>query len=246
MSGMVLITGSSGAIGSSIARKFKASGYFVCGIDLIENNLLDLDFFVQADLGLFVSDLVFREQVISSITGWLGNNTLDVLVNNAAYQYVSLDHPIPSAEFTYSCNVNLIAPYLLISNLIGFMTNTRASIVNIGSIHTKLTKPGFVAYASTKAALSSLTKGLALDFGDRVRINCIEPASVESPMLLEGFKGSPEKKDELEIYHPQKRIASPEEIAEMVFLICSNSIRFLHGSCIEMSGGIAARLHDPS
>jgi NAD(P)-dependent dehydrogenase (short-subunit alcohol dehydrogenase family) len=245
MSGIAVITGTSGAIGVAIAKKFKASGYIVCGIDLIENELVDLDLFIKVDLDLFASNDILRERVILDIKNWLGSNVINVLVNNAAYQYVSLNHPISSIEFNKSCNVNLIAPYLLTTNLIDCMANKTGSIVNIGSVHAKLTKPGFVAYATTKAALSSLTRSLALDFGERVRINCIEPASIETPMLLDGFKDSPEKMDELERYQPQKRIAGPEEVAEMVFLISSNSIRFLHGSCIEMSGGIASRLHDP-
>jgi NAD(P)-dependent dehydrogenase (short-subunit alcohol dehydrogenase family) len=245
MSGIAVITGSSGAIGCAIAKRFKASGYLVCGIDLIDNKLLELDFFIEADLNLFVTDDIYRKNALLSITSWLRGSTIDVLVNNAAYQYVSLNHPISSKEFMYSCNVNLIAPYLLATNLINYMTINTASIVNISSIHAKLTKPGFVAYATTKAALSSLTKGLALDFGNRVRVNCVEPASVETQMLLDGFKNSPEKKNELDRHHPQGRIASPQEVAEMVFLICSDAIRFLHGSCIEMNGGIASRLHDP-
>ena len=79
-----------------------------------------------------------------------------------------------------------------------------------------------------------------------MRINCIEPASVETAMLLDGFKDFPGKKLELENYHPQKRISTPDEIAELVYIISSAGVRFLHGSCIDISGGIANRLHDPA
>lgn len=242
----VLVTGSTGAIGSAISRKFKETGCNVCGIDLIGGKDESLDHFIQVDLNQFVVDEFVRHAVVSRIESWLGDNTLDVLVNNAAYQYVSLEHPIPVDELTRSYNINVIAPYLLIATLSKVLTAQSASIVNIGSIHSRLTKPGFVAYATTKAALASLTKGLALDYADRVRINCIEPASVETPMLLDGFKECPEKKLELENYHPQKRISTPDEIAELVSIISSSGVRFLHGSCIDMSGGIAGRLHDPA
>lgn len=246
MSRYVLVTGTTGAIGSAVSKKFKGAGCIVCGIDQIADVAGDLDNFIRADLNQFVVDESFRDSVISQITSWLGSNTLDVLVNNAAYQYVSLKHPIPVSELTKSYNVNVVAPYLLITTLSKFMTEKSASVVNIGSIHRRLTKPGFVAYATTKAALASLTKGLALDYEDHIRINCIEPASVETPMLLAGFKDFPEKKLELESYHPQKRISTPDEIAELVSVISSVGVRFLHGSCIDMSGGIASRLHDPA
>jgi NAD(P)-dependent dehydrogenase (short-subunit alcohol dehydrogenase family) len=246
MARYVLITGSNGAIGSAISKKFKGAGCKVCGLDQNVGDAGPLDYFINADLNQFVLDEFFREIVLSKIINWLDGNTLDVLVNNAAYQFVSLNHPIPVLELSKSHNINVIAPYLLITNLSKFLTKESASVVNIGSVHSRLTKPGFVAYATTKAALASLTKGLALDYKDRMRINCIEPASVETPMLLKGFKEFPEKKLELENFHPQMRISTPEEIAELTSLISSEGIRFLHGSCIDISGGIANRLHDPA
>lgn len=240
-----LVTGSTGSIGAAICRRFKDAGFIVCGIDQKYGGVDCLDSFVYADLNKFVIDEELRDDIIKRISVWLGNNTLDVLINNAAYQYVSLEHPIPVSELTRSYNINVIAPYLLITLLSGFFTDKLSSVVNIGSIHSRLTKPGFVSYATTKAALAILTKGLALDYGDSIRINCIEPASVETPMLLEGFKEFPDKKRTLEKYHPQNRISTPDEIAELAFVISSEKIRFLHGSCIDISGGIASRLHDP-
>jgi NAD(P)-dependent dehydrogenase (short-subunit alcohol dehydrogenase family) len=241
-----LVTGSSGAIGSAISKKLKEAGCFVCGIDQLANVDIPLDHFIQADLNEFVVDKYCRDNVVSEINDWLGLSKLDILVNNAAYQFISLNHPIPVAELTKSYNVNVLAPYLLITELSISLTEKTASVVNIGSIHSRLTKPGFVSYATSKAALAALTRGLALDYENRMRINCIEPASVETPMLLDGFKDFPKKKDELESYHPQKRISTPDEIAELVYLISSDAVRFLHGSCIDMSGGIGCRLHDPA
>jgi len=242
----IVVTGSTGAIGLAISRKFKADGWAVCGLDQVAGKYGEIDNFIEADLNKFVVDEQYKRTVISEISTWLHGQTLDVLVNNAAYQYVSTNHPMPVSELMKSYNINVIAPYLLISELYIMMTEKTASVVNIGSIHSRLTKPGFVSYATTKAALAALTRGMALDYEDRVRINCIEPASVETPMLLDGFKNFQERRQELESYHPQKRISTPEEIAELVSLISSDGVRFLHGSCIDVSGGIACRLHDPA
>lgn len=246
MTRFALVTGSSGAIGSAICRKLQASGHRVCGVDLKAGTHDALDHFIEIDLNDFVLHAATRASLLSEVRTWLDQDKLDILVNNAAYQYVSLQHPIAVEELTRSYHVNVIAPYLLIAGLADAMTPNVASVVNIGSIHRRLTKPGFVAYATTKAALASLTQGLALDYQDRLRINCIEPASVETPMLLEGFKDFPEKKSALEHHHPQKRISTPDEIAALVQAISSEEVRFLHGSCIDMSGGIGCRLHDPA
>lgn len=246
MSRYALVTGSSGAIGAAICQVFQDAGYRVCGMDCVPHKHLATDHFIQVDLNHWVNDETERVRVVEDITTWLGKNTLDILVNNAAYQYVSQQHPMPIEELKKSYNINVIAPYVMTTTLAEIMTPAVGSIVNIGSVHSRLTKPGFVAYATTKAALASLTKGLALDYEDRIRINCIEPASVETPMLLAGFKEHPEKKAALENYHPQKRISTPNEIAQMVLAISSPAVRFLHGACIDMSGGIANRLHDPA
>lgn len=241
-----LITGSAGSIGSAMVNAFRKSGFAVCGLDCVPTMHNPPDYFIQVDLHRFVHDLRIRQVVLEDVTGWLDSNSLDVLVNNAAYQYVSQKHPMPVDELMRSYSINVIAPYLLITELAEVMTPESGSVVNIGSVHSRLTKPGFVGYATTKAALAALTRGLALDYEDRLRINCIEPASVETPMLLDGFKACPEKKAALEVYHPQRRIGTPAEIAAMALALSSGDIRFLHGACIDMSGGIGSRLHDPA
>lgn len=241
----VVVTGASGAIGSALVRRFRAAGYRTCGIDKAAPRSTQPDLFLPVDLAAFVNDGTLREEVLRSILDWLDGHGLRALINNAAYQHVSRSHPLEVARLQMSYDVNVIAPYLLVAHLAEKLEQGRGSVVNLSSIHARLSKPGFVAYAATKAALSALTRGLALDFGRRFRINCIEPASVATQMLLDGFADAPQGLRELEDFHPQGRIATAEEIAEMAFQINSNELRFLHGACIDMSGGIGARLHDP-
>ena len=245
MSNLAVITGTSGALGTAIAKRFKQSGYTVCGLDITDKENTDIDLFIEVDLNRFVTDEQTKSEVIAQIKNWAGGNTIRTIINNAAYQYVSQSHPIDVNEMLKSYNVNVVAPYLLIASLADQITKSIGCVVNVGSIHSRLTKPGFLAYSTTKAALSALTRGLAIDYEDRFRINCIEPAAISTPMLVDGFKSNPEKLDELESYHPQKRISTPDEIAEMIYQLNSSKIRFLHGSCIDMSGGISSRLYDP-
>jgi NAD(P)-dependent dehydrogenase (short-subunit alcohol dehydrogenase family) len=245
MSNLVVITGTSGALGTAIAKRFKQSGYTVCGLDITAKDNTNIDLFIEVDLNRFVTHGQTKSEVIAKIKKWAGANTIRTIVNNAAYQYVSKSHPIDVNEILKSYNINVVAPYLLISNLAEQITKSIGCVINVGSIHTKLTKPGFIAYSTTKSALSALTRGLAIDYEDRFRINCIEPASIRTPMLVDGFKSNRDKLIELESFHPQKRIATPMEVAEMIYLINSSKLKFLHGSCIDMSGGISSRLHDP-
>ena len=103
-----------------------------------------------------------------------------MLINNAAYQFIKIEHPLNINEFTKTLNTNLLVPYVLISHFANDLESNEGSVVNVSSIHARLTKPGFSFYASSKAALSMLTKSLAVDYGDRFRINCVEPAAIDT------------------------------------------------------------------
>jgi NAD(P)-dependent dehydrogenase (short-subunit alcohol dehydrogenase family) len=118
--------------------------------------------------------------------------------------------------------------------------------VNISSIHARLTKPDFVAYATSKAALSGLTRAMAVDLGDRIRVNAIEPAAISTPMLKAGFESHPEQYAALARCHPQGRMGTPTEVAALALSLVSGELRFMHGACVGLDGGISARLHDPS
>jgi NAD(P)-dependent dehydrogenase (short-subunit alcohol dehydrogenase family) len=246
MTRCALITGVAGTIGAATARRFKTAGYRVCGLDVVEIGDSAVELPLRVDLDAFVRDEAVRDSTISRVREWLAGASLHALVNNAAHQVVSTAHPIGVDALQTSYNVNVIAPYLLVAHLAADMAPRIGSVVNVGSIHARLSKPGFIAYATTKAAVSALTRGLALDYGDRFRVNCVEPASVRTPMLVDGFRGAADALHGLEAYHPQGRIAEPEEIAELIYQITSPELRFLHGSCIDISGGIGGRLHDPA
>jgi NAD(P)-dependent dehydrogenase (short-subunit alcohol dehydrogenase family) len=246
MTRKILVTGSSGAIGKAIVELFRSGGDFVIGLDKVLSNDVSPDHFIKADLNEMALSQDYLASTIENIKSTVGPKGLDVLVNNAAYQYVNNVHPLPVDEITRSHNVNFIAPYLLITSLAGILAVDVGSVVNIGSVHSKLTKTGFFAYAATKAALASMTRSLAIDYGDKIRINCIEPASVATPMLLEGFVQNPGARETLESYHPQGRISTPQEVAGLVKMICDPSLGSLHGACIDLSGAVASKLHDPA
>jgi NAD(P)-dependent dehydrogenase (short-subunit alcohol dehydrogenase family) len=90
-----------------------------------------------------------------------------------------------------------------------------------------------------------MTRAMAVDLGSRIRVNAIEPAAIETDMLKAGFTEQPEKFAELQACHPQGRIGKPEEVAALALSVASGELRFLHGACIGMDGGISGRLHDP-
>ena len=138
-----------------------------------------------------------------------------------------------------------MSPFFTTKHLLNFLEKKQGSVINIGSVHANLTKPGFVCYATSKSALIGLTNSMAVDLGPRLRINAINPAATATQMLLDGFKDKDDKYKELASNHPLKRIAEPCEIAKAALFLASDDASFITGSCIDIHGGIGRRLHDP-
>ncbi len=240
-----LITGAAGGIGQALCLAFRQAGYRVIGTD-IEPLVEDCDVFVPADLEAIVSGEQARAEVVDGLRAVLDTGELNVLVNNAALQIVGRTEALSVADWRRSLDTNVIAPFALIQGLLSELERAQGSVVNVASIHAELTKPGFAAYATSKAALVGLTKSLAVDLAGAVRVNCICPAATATPMLVAGFEGREEALSELGECHPMGRIADPREVARVAVFLASEEASFINGAALDVDGGIGARLHDPS
>jgi NAD(P)-dependent dehydrogenase (short-subunit alcohol dehydrogenase family) len=241
-----VITGSAGSIGRAMCEVFKAAGYKVIGLDIKDQDGVEADEWLHGDLIRFVSDAEYRYRVLGSIRSAAGDSPIGVLCNNAAEQRLARTENVSMDDWQVSLDVNLTAPFLLAQGLLQDLEDAGGSIVNIASIHARLTKPGFVAYATTKSGLIGLTKALAVDLGGRVRVNAVCPAAIDTPMLREGFEGrSSSDLDALRVCHPAGRIGQPNEVAELALWLASPKASFVSGACYEIDGAISSRLHDP-
>jgi NAD(P)-dependent dehydrogenase (short-subunit alcohol dehydrogenase family) len=238
-----LVTGASGGIGVALCSAFAAAGYRVIGCDLREGDAR-VDTLLRFDLRALVAGGPERQPVIDSIIAAVGDNGLTVLVNNAAMQLLGPTEELTIDDWRSSIDVNLLAPVALTQILLPALERGRGSIVNVASVHANLTKPGFVAYATSKAALVGLTRSLAVDLGRRVRVNAVLPAATATPMLLAGLT-SGEDLAALGAMHPLGRVARPEEVAAAVVYLASEAASFVTGAVLAVDGGVGARLHDP-
>jgi NAD(P)-dependent dehydrogenase (short-subunit alcohol dehydrogenase family) len=241
-----VVTGAAGGIGFAICRRLAQAGISVLGIDLQDpKSDIGLDQFLRADLSDFANSETEAGTTIESIVSWLKGRPLGLLVNNAAIQCLGPVESLDRSLWRRSLDVNLLAPFFLIQALLPELRSSRGCVVNISSVHAKATKRRFVAYATTKAALSGLTRALAVDLGRDVPVYGIEPGAVLTEMLREGFANCPGSMDKLAECHPSGEIASPAQVAELVHFLFSSRITALQGSAIEFGGGISGRLHDP-
>jgi NAD(P)-dependent dehydrogenase (short-subunit alcohol dehydrogenase family) len=169
---------------------------------------------------------------------------LSVLINNAAIQILASTDTLSRADWRKTLDVNLLAPFFWTQVFLPELEEASGSVINISSIHAHLTKPSFVAYATSKSALSSLTRSLAVDLGGRVRVNAIEPAAIETEMLRHGFMGDTDLYARLAACHPSGTVGKPEDVANLA-LVLAGAGQFLSGAIVSLSGGIDSRLHDP-
>jgi len=242
-----LITGASGGIGAALCSAFASAGYQVIATDWIapQQTIADCTH-VSIDLNQLCMDGHARSAAIAQLRNTLGDSKLSVLVNNAALQIVKPTEKLTSDDWSRTLNINLVAPFLLTQAFSPELEKANGSVINISSIHATLTKPEFVAYATSKAALVGLTRSLAVDLGGRIRINAICPAAIATPMLLAGFANNTDSFVKLSEYHPSQCIGSPEDVAQAALYLASSNSSFLNGAIIGLDGGIASRLHDPS
>lgn len=244
MTKTAIITGASGGIGSSLCSAYSSSGYRVIATDRVKNQDLTCDVFVECDLMRFVRDEAYRAAKSSELRTAAGGS-LNTLVNNAATQILGTTDMLTTQQWHDTLDVNLIAPFLLTQQFLSELEASQGSVVNISSVHQTATKPEFVAYATSKSALSGMTRAMSVDLGSRIRVNAIAPAATATPMLLAGFEGKDEKFKELSSMHPIGRIASPEEISNVALFLSSSKSSFITGAVIATDGGISGRLHDP-
>lgn len=244
MTKSVLITGANGGIGKALCKVFADAGYFVIASDQVTGDCA-CDVFIQANIETLCIDPEYRANIFAQVRGYLSEQGLVALVNNAAVQILGKTEEIQVEQWRRTLDTNLIAPFLLVQGLLPELKKAKGSVVNISSVHAISTKPGFVCYATSKSALVGMTKAMAVDLGADLRVNAICPGATATPMLLAGFEGKEEEFQQLSNMHPLERIAQPEEIANVALFLVSQEASFITGASLSVDGGIGIRLHDP-
>jgi len=250
MSKFAVITGSSGGIGGALVQLYLQDDYAVIGLDRCSSGNSEFKNFTELNPNLreFAKNESYRHKILNQIKSLLPEKFEKfVLINNAAEQILKAVDDINWQDWESSLAVNTVAPFFLTQGLLEILIASRGHVINISSIHSKLTKTQFSCYAASKAALESLTRSLALELSPQgVSVNSIAPAAIATEMLRKGFDKDPEKLAELKDFHPSKCIGLPTELAEFVKSITDSKSRFLTGATLKFDGAISSRLFDPT
>ncbi|HDS84562.1 MAG TPA: SDR family oxidoreductase [Phycisphaerales bacterium] len=239
----ILITGAGRGIGLCIAHRFIQAG---ASVVLAEKNrqlkTFALDRLKQTERTLFVqTDIALEadvEAVIRQAVQWSGR--LDAVVHNAA---IADNRPIELLDYDQwqqVLNVNLSGAFLCAKHAAASLKKTAGAIVLIASTRALMSEPHTEAYSASKAGLVGLTHSLAMSLAP-VRVNCISPGWIVTDAWQQDGPAST-LTDRDHAQHPVGRVGQPEDIAEMVFYLCSEKAAFITGQNFIIDGGMTKKM----
>ncbi len=240
---IAIVTGGSKGIGAATVKIFEREGAKVAILDTdqkngeaLANSLSPNVIFIRCDL---TREIEIKE-AISKIQQQFGN--IHYLVNNAGIQHYGTVTETTAEEWDLVMNVNLKSAFLCAKYSIPHMRNAgEGVVVNVSSVQAMLSQNNVAAYTTSKTAMLGLTRSIAVDYAPQVRCVAICPGSVDTPMLHWGFSQSSQPDEvfqEAKNMHPLKRVAKPEEVAELIAFVCSNRAPFITGQPIRIDGGL--------
>jgi len=241
---VVAITGAAGGIGQELCRYFSHEGASIAAIDRGDSLTAFADSLRSGgarieSVVVDINDAPAVAHALSRLAERLG--PLDVLVNNAgATNNPILERTSPEG-FKVDVQTNVGGAYNCAYAVLPAMKARRAgSIVNVGSVN-GLMALGDAAYSAGKAALISLTKAIALEFGRyNIRANIVCPGTVRTPIWTERIARHPEILASLARWYPLGRIVEPVEVARVVAFLASDAASAITGAVLPVDCGLSA------
>ena len=216
-----LITGTSRGIGSSIKEILQNDE-----IKILSPSRNELDLSSSESINKFLSEI---------------SEDIDIIVNNAGILKVGKAEEFSIKDFQDILQVNVLAPFQIISGIVGGMKRKKfGRIVNISSIWGEKSKSGRSIYSTSKAALNALTRSFAVEFAEHnILVNSIAPGYIESDMMKQ--YNSEKELDIIKNSIPMKRFGKKTEISELVKFLCSEKNSYITGQILTIDGGFACK-----
>lgn len=231
---VAIVTGSSRGIGRACAESLIGNGFFVVGCSDTSDEAL-------------ISNANYRHETVDAAQP----SQLESFVLNAADQFGRLDalinnvgtHP-PTAsiddmtieDFDQLLSINLRSAFVACKTAIPMLRNSAGAIVNMGSTVGLYGQEGAVTYCATKAAISGLTKALAIDEARHgVRVNCVCPGTILTSLAREVHP--PERIKVIADWSWSERWGEPAEVGDLVAFLVGDHSRYITGQDIVIGGG---------
>jgi len=225
----ILVTGGSSGIGEKTVEILQRDGFRVIIFDLNKPKNQSVEY-IPVDLSKEDSILKAVSE-LKTIT-----SELDGIVNCAGI-YPSIHLSDYTLELMKAClSVNVIAPYLIVKELLPLMEKKGGNIVNVtsGAVYLSSRDPG---YSVSKSAISGLTKSLAKNLASKkIMVNSVAPGPIDTPMSRKGMRSKDVEQYVQNI--PLHRFGNPSEVAEVIAFLLSGKGSYMTGSTIHVNGGL--------
>ena len=237
---VAIVTGAGAGIGRGIAETFAAAGAAVVVSDLKPETAMAVAEAIRAAGGRAigvacnVTDEAAREALVTAALKEFG--AVSILVNNAGGGGPKpFDMPLETFVWAYELNVfsvfrlcQLCAPHIAAAG--------GGAILNISSMSAENKNVRMASYASSKAAVSHLTRNIAFDLGPRnIRVNAIAPGAIRTDALATVL--TPDVEKAMLTHTPLARLGEPSDIAHAALFLCSPASQWVSGQVLTVSGG---------
>lgn len=235
---VALITGAASGIGAATADRLAAEGAQVVLVDIDDVRLEQVATRVRRSGG--VAHVCAFD--VSQSAGWRQVEALvldlglsvDILVNNAYSLDVTPIHELTLESWERQLGVDLTAVYLGIHTFVPQLIANRGCIVNVASVHAVIAWRGHPAYSAAKGGMLALTRQLAVEYGDSIRVNAVLPG----PILTAVWDAVPEAgRQEAAAETALGRMGAACEVAAAITFLASDEASFVTGASLPVDGG---------
>ncbi|KMY44527.1 short-chain dehydrogenase [Bacillus sp. FJAT-27916] len=239
-----IITGAGSGLGQAAAIRLAKEGIIIAAIDINEKgghetvetakqNGVDA-LFIKADVSNPEDVKSYVEQTIEHF------GSIDYFFNNAGISGSGsyfLNSKIE--EIQQIVNINLMGALYGVRYVAeAMLKNGGGSIVNTASSAGVIGQDSVVTYSATKHGIIGLTKSMVAEYAkDGLRVNAIAPGPTETPMVKAFYEANPSMKENATKGIPQRRLGTPEEVAELVTFLLTSEAQYINGEVIRIDGG---------
>ena len=241
----MLVTGAGRGIGRSCAEAFASAGARVVGCDINSEagEAVAEEIRVQGGEALFVQADVSRSVDVREFVAAAEDayERIDILINNAAVESATRIEDTSEQEWDRVLGVNLTGHFLTCKYALPALKANRGAIVNIASMVGLVGQGESVAYTTSKGGVVAFTKALAIDLAPSgIRVNCICPGVVDTPMMSEWFDLQPDPdaaRSDVVNHQMIGRMSEPEEIAAACLFLADDHASSITGIALPVDGG---------